>query len=482
MRIYWDVPIEMDDGLVLRAGRVPPGRGGRLPGDPELRPVRQGPPLRGRLSRPVADHVRESTRTSPAGSTNVYQNWEVVDPEKWVPARLRLRARRLARRRPLARATSSTSRRARPRTSTTASSGRATQPWSTGKVGLSGISYYGMNQWQVAALQPPHLAAMCLWEGAADWYRDSTHHGGHPLDLLGELVRAPGRDRPVRPRRDAAPRTRVTGELVCGDETLTRRGAGREPGRLRAGAPRPPARSTTTTTARDPGLVEDHGAAAVGRQLGRPRAAPARQHRGLRPRRLEAEVARAARPRALDALLHRLRPRAPAPLLRPLPARARTTAGTRQPRVLLQHPQPGEQLRAAARGGVAAPAHAWTKLLPRRARSDALAGAGAEAASVDLRRAGRRDHVLGCRRSTRRSSSPGRSAAKLYVSSTTADADLFLIFRVFDPDGEEVTFQGALDPHTPVAHGWLRASHRKLDPGADARRSGRTTRTTRCSR
>ena len=35
---------------------------------------------------------------------------------------------------------------------------------------------------------------------------------------------------------------------------------------------------------------------------------------------------------------------------------------------------------------------------------------------------------------------------------------------MFDPDGNEVTFQGALDPHTPVAHGWLRASHRKLDP------------------
>jgi hypothetical protein len=26
-----------------------------------------------------------------------------------------------------------------------------------------------------------------------------------------------------------------------------------------------------------------------------------------------------------------------------------------------------------------------------------------------------------------------------------------------------VTFQGALDPHTPIAQGWLRASHRKLD-------------------
>jgi len=35
--------------------------------------------------------------------------------------------------------------------------------------------------------------------------------------------------------------------------------------------------------------------------------------------------------------------------------------------------------------------------------------------------------------------------------------------RIFAPDGEEVVFQGAIDPHTPIAQGWLRASHRKLD-------------------
>ena len=44
------------------------------------------------------------------------------------------------------------------------------------------------------------------------------------------------------------------------------------------------------------------------------------------------------------------------------------------------------------------------------------------------------------------------------------DADLFVVFRVFDPHGNEVVFQGALDPHTPIGQGWLRASHRKLDP------------------
>jgi predicted acyl esterase len=58
----------------------------------------------------------------------------------------------------------------------------------------------------------------------------------------------------------------------------------------------------------------------------------------------------------------------------------------------------------------------------------------------------------------------GPLAARLFVSSSTTDADLFLVFRVFSPDLREVVFMGAIDPHTPVAQGWLRASHRKLDP------------------
>ena len=57
----------------------------------------------------------------------------------------------------------------------------------------------------------------------------------------------------------------------------------------------------------------------------------------------------------------------------------------------------------------------------------------------------------------------GPIVAKLFVSSETTDADLFLVLRVFTPDLKEVTFHGALDPHTPIAQGWLRASHRKLD-------------------
>jgi hypothetical protein len=50
------------------------------------------------------------------------------------------------------------------------------------------------------------------------------------------------------------------------------------------------------------------------------------------------------------------------------------------------------------------------------------------------------------------------------VSSTTAEAGLFLVLRVQDPDGRDVTFPGALDPHGAVAFGWLRASLRATDP------------------
>jgi uncharacterized protein len=58
----------------------------------------------------------------------------------------------------------------------------------------------------------------------------------------------------------------------------------------------------------------------------------------------------------------------------------------------------------------------------------------------------------------------GPSALKLWVSSSTRDADIFAVLRVFTPDMKEVTFQGAIDPNTPIGQGWLRASHRKLDP------------------
>jgi hypothetical protein len=54
----------------------------------------------------------------------------------------------------------------------------AAQPWSNGKVGLNGVSYLAITQWEVAALRPKALAAICPWEGFTDVYRDLAYPGG----------------------------------------------------------------------------------------------------------------------------------------------------------------------------------------------------------------------------------------------------------------------------------------------------------------
>ncbi len=51
-------------------------------------------------------------------------------------------------------------------------------PWCSGSIGTLGVSYHANCQWRVANLQPPSLKAIIPWEGRADLYRDQTFHGG----------------------------------------------------------------------------------------------------------------------------------------------------------------------------------------------------------------------------------------------------------------------------------------------------------------
>ena len=253
-----------------------------------------------------------------AGSSNLYQNWEVVDPEKWVPhdyVCVRVDSRGAG-------CSPGFIDHFSPRETKDfydCIEWAGVQPWSNGKVGLNGISYYGINQWHVASLQPPHLAAMCIWEGAADWYRDMTHHGGilstfweNWYDMQVKTVQYGAGER--------GKRSRVHGDLVCGPETLSEEELARNRCDFGARDPRASAgRRLSQGALAEVGQGDD--AAVLGGQLGRPGPAPARQFRRLRARRLQAEMARSARHRALDALLHRLRPRAAAALLRSFPAR-----------------------------------------------------------------------------------------------------------------------------------------------------------------
>lgn len=56
----------------------------------------------------------------------------------------------------------------------------AKQDWCTGKIGLGGVSYLAITQWFAAAERPPHLAAINPWEGVSDIYREHVFHGGIP--------------------------------------------------------------------------------------------------------------------------------------------------------------------------------------------------------------------------------------------------------------------------------------------------------------
>ncbi|URZ17593.1 CocE/NonD family hydrolase [Clostridium felsineum] len=61
----------------------------------------------------------------------------------------------------------------------------AKQPWSNGKVGLYGASYYAMNMYSVSTLQPPSLKAMIPIAGDLDYYRDVIYSGGGLYNTFG---------------------------------------------------------------------------------------------------------------------------------------------------------------------------------------------------------------------------------------------------------------------------------------------------------
>lgn len=56
-----------------------------------------------------------------------------------------------------------------------------TQSWSSGKVGMNGVSYLAIAQWYAATNSPPsYLKAIIPWEGNTDPYREVLYHGGIP--------------------------------------------------------------------------------------------------------------------------------------------------------------------------------------------------------------------------------------------------------------------------------------------------------------
>jgi predicted acyl esterase len=66
----------------------------------------------------------------------------------------------------------------------------AAQTWCNGKVAMAGTSALAISQWQIAALQPPHLACIAPWEGMSDMYRESLYEGGIPMITFTDFATA----------------------------------------------------------------------------------------------------------------------------------------------------------------------------------------------------------------------------------------------------------------------------------------------------
>jgi predicted acyl esterase len=459
MRIDWDTPITMDDGVVLRADIYRPIADGTYPVIMTLGPY--GKQLH--FEDGYAHQWRlmcEEHPDVPAGSTNKYQVWEVVDPEKWVPdgyVVIRVDSRGAG--------TSEgvidiwSLREAQDLAICVNWAG--VQPWSSGKVGLNGISYFAENQWQTAALQPEHLAAICVWEGAADFYRDLAHHGGIFCNGFTKSW-SEAQVYSVQNGRGAnGHKSRLTGDWVSGPETLTEEqlGANRrnfyedclahELDTDEFWQSRMPDWSKVETPLLSSANWGGQGLHPRGNFEGFVRAAS--DQKWLEVHGLEhwtefyTDYGLALQKKFFGHFL-----------------KGADTGWEAQPPVLLQVRHPNERFIERHEEEWPLARTQWTKY-HLDARSLTLSEEPA-AADGQVTYAGLGDGVTFLTPPVRAETEiTGPVAAKLFVSSSTEDADLFLVVRVFGPDLKEVVFHGALDPHTPVGQGWLRASHRKLD-------------------
>jgi predicted acyl esterase len=456
MLIEWDVGIAMDDGVVVRADVFRPTVAGRWPVLLTYGPYAKG--LAFQKGYPSAwQNMIAGHPDVASGSTNKYQNWEVVDPEKWVPhgyVCVRVDSRGTGRSPGYIDHFS-------PRETRDfyqCIEWAGVQSWSNGHVGLNGISYYAINQWHVASLQPPHLKAMCIWEGAADWYRDMTHHGGIVSTFWANWC-----DMQVKTVQyglgERGPRSAVTGALVCGDETLS----DEELARNRASfgdeilahpldddyhKSRSPDWSKVTVPLLSAANWGGQGLHPRGNFEGFVRAASLQKW--LECHGLEhwthfyTDYGRELQRRFFDFHL-----------------KGEANGWNEQPRVQLQvRHVDGFTERHEADWPL--PSTQWTKFYLDPRNQTLSRERPPDEAEISFS-AGGDGLTFTSQPMPEDVEITGPLAANLRISSSTEDADIFVVFRVFSPDLREVTFLGAIDPHTPIAQGWLRASHRKLD-------------------
>lgn len=460
MQIDWDVAIPMADGVVLRADIFRPLGDKKVPVIVSYGPYAKGLDFRAGYKSQWA-RVVEAVPEILEGSSNKYQNWELVDPERWVPegyACMRIDSRGAGRSPGLLDCWSPLE----TQDFHECIEWAGTQPWSNGKVGINGISYYAMNQWTVAATQPPHLAAICIWEGSSDYYRELCRHGGILCDFLNSWY-----NRQVLTVQngvgDNGARSAVTGVTIAGPDTLSEEQLKKN-------------RLAIDLEAENRHLVDEYYKSrtpdfskitvpllSAGNWGGM----------GLHTRgNFEGYLRAASKDKWLEVhgdthFTHfystygvELQKKFFAHFLK-----GEQSGWDQQPKVSLniRHPHETFKLRAANEWPLTNTQ--WTKfyLQPEEAIIDTKEPGVIADSQISYEIAGDgltfltpvRDYDFEI---------TGPVAAKLFLSSETTDADVTLALRLYDPSGKEISFIGSNDPRVPVGLGWLRASHRKLDP------------------
>ena len=450
-----NVPVAMSDGIVLRANVFRPDKPGRFP-------VVMSHGIYGKdvhFSLAFKPQWENLLKLYPDlcrnGSTGRFLRWEVADPERWIPDDYIIVV------------------------VDTRGSGKSPgymdprqprenqdyyeliewagiQPWSNGKVGLLGISYLAMNQWKAAALQPPHLAAICPWEGHWDHYRDSSHHGG----ILSNTFAAGWWPKQVLSNQHGSSKTHYvdpdTGEIATGpalNEDMLAGNREDHPGNhLRHKLDdewhksRTPDMSKVTVPVLSAGNWGGPGVHLRGNVAGFVEAASKDKwlsmHIGTHYESFYLPEYVAMQKRFFDRYLKGL-----------------DNGWDAEPplRIEVRDVKGGASVRKEREWPLARTR--WTKL-HLDADAKALTSSAPKAESRSTYAALGEGVTFSTAPFERETEITGYVAARLTISSSTTDMDIFATLRAFDPSGEEITFIGAHEP-TPLSRGWLRASHRK---------------------